>query len=172
MSSQSKSQSAQYYVSSRLCWQLPSCWWCVLLVTWLTAVTHSWRKAGTRITISIHGSTSIQCWWPEFLVNPKSGVVSKTVWFPSEAPRLGHHFCFLNSWKILSRGWDMTWWRCLQKKTFPTRTNFVKCGCKGLRCYVHLIMQTVYWLLFKDFCKFFANQFLFGSYIFSIFFYN
>ena len=48
-----------------------------------------------------------------------------------------------------------------------------KSKLKGLRCYVCLLMRTVYRLLLKDFCKyFFANQFLFGSYIFCIFFNN
>ena len=43
---------------------------------------------------------------------------------------------------------------------------------KGLRCYVRLLMWTVYWHPPKGFSKyFFANQFLFGLYIFFFFFF-
>ena len=77
--------------------------------------------------------------WPEFLVTPKFGVLLRirSNWAKNSefapkfgAPRLGQQFCSLNGWKILSRSWDMTKWRCLQK-TLSARTNFVtKCGWK------------------------------------------
>ena len=60
--------------------------------------------------------------YTEFLVTPKFGVLLRirSNWAKHSeftpkfgAPRLGHHFCSLNGWKILSRGWDMTKWRCL-----------------------------------------------------------
>ena len=66
----------------------------------------------------------------EFLVTPKFGVLlrirsnwAKLSEFAPKfgAPRLGHQFCSLNGWKILSRSWDMTKWRCLQK-TLSART--------------------------------------------------
>ena len=76
---------------------------------------------------------------PEFLLTPKFRVLLqiRSNWAKHfefapkfEAPRLGHQFCSLNGWKILSRSWDMTKWRCLQK-TMSARTNFVtKCGLK------------------------------------------
>ena len=59
---------------------------------------------------------------------------------------------------------DHTNQRSHQPKIPPTKdpTNH--------RCYVCLLMRTVYWLLLKDFGNFyFANQFLFGSYIFCNF---
>ena len=72
--------------------------------------------------------------YAEFLVTPKFGVLLRirSNWAKHSeftpkfgAPRLGHHFCSLNGWKILSRSWDMTKWRCLQK-TLSARTNFVQ----------------------------------------------
>ena len=71
---------------------------------------------------------------PEFLVTPKFGVLLR-IWSNWEkhseftpkfgAPRLGHHFCSLNGWKIFSRSLDMTKSRCLQK-TLSARTNFLQ----------------------------------------------
>ena len=90
-------------------------------------------------------STRLQTWsinrrfingWlsSEFLVTPKFGVLLRirSNWAKHSeftpkfgAPRLGHHFCSLNGWKILSRSWDMTKSRCLQK-TLSARTNFLQ----------------------------------------------
>ena len=73
-------------------------------------------------------------WQAEFFVTPKFGVLLRirSNWAKHSeftpkfgAPRLGHHLCSLNGWKILSRSWDMSKWRCLQK-TLPSRTNFVQ----------------------------------------------
>ena len=70
----------------------------------------------------------------EFLVTPKFGVLlrirsnwAKHSEFTPQfrAPRPKHHFCSLNGWKIFSRSWDTTKWRCLQK-TLSARTNFVQ----------------------------------------------
>ena len=58
----------------------------------------------------------------EFLVTLKFGVLLqiRSNWAKHSeftpklgAPRLGHHFCSLSGWKILSMSWDMTKWRCL-----------------------------------------------------------
>ena len=71
---------------------------------------------------------------PEFLVTPKFRVLLRirSNWAKHSeftpkfgAPRLGQHFCSLNGLKILSRSWDMTKWRYLQK-TLSARTNFVQ----------------------------------------------
>ena len=51
----------------------------------------------------------------EFLVTPKLGVLLQILSFWAKhseltpkfgAPRLGHHFCSLNGWKILSGSWE------------------------------------------------------------------
>ena len=70
----------------------------------------------------------------EFLATPKFWVwlLIRSNWAKhsecttkSGAPRLGHHFCSLNDWKILSSSLDTTQWRCFQK-TLSAKTNFVQ----------------------------------------------
>ena len=58
----------------------------------------------------------------EFLSTPKCRLLLRirSNWAkPSKinsiwAPRLWDHFCSLNGWKILSRSWNVTKWKCLQ----------------------------------------------------------
>ena len=116
-------------------------YWCFSLELYLLPHLTRHHHNSTQKSIGFKSFWVIAHVQAEFLVTPKFGVLLRirSNWAKHSeftpkfgAPRLGHHFCSLNGWKILSRSWDMTKSRCLQK-TLSARTNFLQIVVQNYR---------------------------------------
>ena len=103
----------------------------------------------------------------KFQLPSSNSFAVKVFWRRHVTHEMRHVTC--NKWHLTYDMWRMTVWR--RWTYWQGGGGHQGCHQKGLECYVRLLMSTVYWLPLKGFCEFFsANQFLFGWYIFCIFF--